>query len=57
VGPFDISGRVVLTSDLNRYFLSDKSNANFALTVRQGFWRLKRRAPLGGWQPAAGFSA
>jgi hypothetical protein len=37
VGPFDISGRVVLTSDLNRYFLSDKSNANFALTIRQGF--------------------
>lgn len=37
VGPFDIAGRVVLTSDLNRYFLSDKSNANFALTVRQGF--------------------
>jgi hypothetical protein len=37
VGPFDIAGRIVLTSELNRYFLSDKSNANFALTVRQGF--------------------
>lgn len=37
VGPFDVSGRVVLTSDMNRYFLSDKSNANFALTIRQGF--------------------
>jgi hypothetical protein len=37
VGTFDISGRVVLTTDLNRYFLSDKSNANFALTLRQGF--------------------
>lgn len=37
VGSFDISGRVVLTSELNRYFLSDKANANFALTVRQGF--------------------
>jgi hypothetical protein len=37
VGTFDISGRIVLTSELNRYFLSDKSNANFALTVRQGF--------------------
>jgi hypothetical protein len=37
VGPFDVSGRMVLTSDMNRYFLSDKSNANFALTVRQGF--------------------
>jgi hypothetical protein len=37
VGPFDVAGRVVLTSNMNRYFLSDKSNANFALTVRQGF--------------------
>lgn len=37
VGPFDVSGRVILTSDMNRYFLNDKSNANFALTVRQGF--------------------
>ena len=37
VGSFDITGRIVLSSDMNRYFLSDKSNANFALTVRQGF--------------------
>jgi hypothetical protein len=37
VGPFDVTGRMVLTSNLNRYFLSDKSNANFALTIRQGF--------------------
>lgn len=37
VGTFDISGRVVLTQNLNRYFESDKSNANFALTLRQGF--------------------
>jgi hypothetical protein len=37
VGTFDISGRMILTSELNRYFLSDKSNLNFALTIRQGF--------------------
>lgn len=37
VGPFDITGRIVLTSELNRYFLSDKSNANFGLSIRQGF--------------------
>jgi hypothetical protein len=37
VGTFDISSRVILTSELNRYFLSDKSNVNFALTLRQGF--------------------
>ena len=37
VGPFDITARGVLTSELNRYFLSDKSNANIALIVRQGF--------------------
>ena len=37
VGTFDVSGRIILTSNMNRYFLADKSNANFALTVRQGF--------------------
>jgi hypothetical protein len=37
VSTFDITGRVILTSELNRYFLSDKSNVNFALTLRQGF--------------------
>ncbi|MEO8576855.1 MAG: capsule assembly Wzi family protein [Gemmatimonadales bacterium] len=37
VGPFDISGRTVLTSELNRYFLSDKTNLNLALVVRQAF--------------------
>ncbi|HEU4879380.1 MAG TPA: capsule assembly Wzi family protein [Gemmatimonadaceae bacterium] len=37
VGPFDVTGRVVLTSNLNRYFLKDVSNANFALIIRQGF--------------------
>ena len=37
LGTFDVSGRIVLTNEFNRYFISDKSNANFALTVRQGF--------------------
>jgi hypothetical protein len=37
VGPFDISGRVVFTDDLNRNFLNDVSNATFGLTVSQSF--------------------
>jgi hypothetical protein len=37
VGTFDVTGRLVLTSNLNRYFLKDGSNANFALIIRQGF--------------------
>jgi hypothetical protein len=37
VGPFDVTGRAVVTSDANRYFLSDKANLNFGLIVRQGF--------------------
>jgi hypothetical protein len=37
VGPFDITGRVVFTRELNRYLANDASNANFALTVRQAF--------------------
>ena len=37
IGTFDISGRMIFTSELNRYFQSDKSNLNFALTLRQGF--------------------
>ena len=37
IGTFDISGRAIVTSELNRYFVSDKSNLNFALTLRQGF--------------------
>lgn len=37
VGPFDVSGRAVLTSEKNRHFLEDKGNVNLALTVRQGF--------------------
>ena len=36
-GTIDVTGKVILTSELNRYFLSDKSNLNFALTLRQGF--------------------
>ncbi|MEO5589832.1 MAG: hypothetical protein ABIS03_09615 [Gemmatimonadaceae bacterium] len=37
VGPLDITGRLVLTSELNRHFATDQSNANFALIIRQGF--------------------
>jgi hypothetical protein len=37
LGTIDVTGRVILTSELNRYFLSDKSNLNFSLTLRQGF--------------------
>ena len=37
VGPFDVSGKIVLTDNLNRYFLSDVSNVNFGLTIRQSF--------------------
>jgi hypothetical protein len=37
IGPFDVQGRIVLTDNLNRYFLNDVANANFGLTVRQSF--------------------
>jgi hypothetical protein len=37
IGPFDVQGKVVLTDNLNRYFLNDVANANFGLTVRQSF--------------------
>ncbi|MGI9044896.1 MAG: capsule assembly Wzi family protein [Gemmatimonadaceae bacterium] len=37
VGPFDVTGRAVLTSQANRYFLEDKGNLNVGLTIRQGF--------------------
>ncbi|MEO5902893.1 MAG: capsule assembly Wzi family protein, partial [Gemmatimonadaceae bacterium] len=37
LGPFDISGKVVFTDNLNRYFNSDVSNLNVGLTVRQSF--------------------
>ena len=37
IGPFDVTGRAVVTSEANRYFLSDKSNFNIGLMIRQGF--------------------
>ena len=37
IGPFDVLGKVVLTDNLNRYFLNDVANVNFGLTVRQSF--------------------
>jgi hypothetical protein len=37
VGPFDITGRVVFTDELNRNFGSDVSNATYGLTVSQSF--------------------
>ncbi len=37
IGSFDVTGRLVLTSEANRYFLNDKSNASLALILRQGF--------------------
>jgi hypothetical protein len=37
VGPFDVTGRTVITSEANRHFSQDKSNLNFALIIRQGF--------------------
>ncbi len=37
VGPFDIGARLTLTSELNRNFLKDASNALFGLTVSQRF--------------------
>jgi hypothetical protein len=37
IGPFDVSGRAVVTSQKNRHFLEDKGNLNLALTIRQGF--------------------
>ncbi len=37
VGPFDIGGRVIITSNLNRNFLNDVNNATFGLTISQSF--------------------
>ena len=37
IGPFDVLGKVVLTDNLNRYFLNDVANVNFGLTIRQSF--------------------
>lgn len=36
-GSFEVLARLTLTDDLNRYFLADQSNANFALQVKRGF--------------------
>jgi hypothetical protein len=36
-GSFDITARLVLTSEFNRNFQSDNGNASFGLTVRQSF--------------------
>ena len=37
IGPFDVLARMVLNVNLNRYFLADRTNGNFALEVRQNF--------------------
>jgi len=37
IGPFDVTGKLVFTDNLNRYFQSDVSNVNLGLTVRQSF--------------------
>ena len=37
IGPFDVTGRAVMTSEANRHFLTDKSNLNLGLIIRQGF--------------------
>ena len=36
-GPWDVLARITLTTDINRYFRADQSNANLALQVRQNF--------------------
>jgi hypothetical protein len=37
LGPFDITGKLILTKNINRNFLEDQSNATFGLVVRQDF--------------------
>lgn len=37
LGPLDITARVTLTEDINRFFLADVPNANFMLGIRQNF--------------------
>ena len=37
VGPFDFTGKIALTRELNRYLENDATNANFALGIRQAF--------------------
>lgn len=36
-GPFDVTMKAVLTSNLNRYFLSDRANGSLSLMIRQDF--------------------
>lgn len=37
VGPVDVLARASVNVDLNRYFVADRANANFAIEVRQSF--------------------
>lgn len=37
IGPVDVLGRMIVNVNLNRYFLADRTNANFALEIRQNF--------------------
>jgi Capsule assembly protein Wzi len=37
MGPLDVTARVTLTMDINRYFLADVPNANLMLGIRQNF--------------------
>lgn len=37
VGPIDVAARMSVNFDLNRYFLADRTNANFAVEIRQNF--------------------
>ncbi len=37
IGPLDVTARVTLATDINRYFRADVSNANLMLGVRQNF--------------------
>jgi Capsule assembly protein Wzi len=36
-GPLDVTARITLTDDINRYFLANVQNANFMLSIRQNF--------------------
>jgi len=36
-GSLEVLARLTLTNDLNRYFLADQANANFALQIKRGF--------------------
>ncbi|MDQ3082468.1 MAG: hypothetical protein M3R07_09680, partial [Gemmatimonadota bacterium] len=37
VGAFDVTGKAVLTSNLNRNYRGDRTNGTVALVVRQDF--------------------